>query len=151
MQISFKLNGLPLSELTHGAQKMPAFSGHGIYRNKQQYQCVVKNGPIPQGTYCIVERQSSLSDIPHLFRGVNKFEWFALYAKDRKIDDELFCSQVRRGQFRLHPRGPPGISEGCMTVENRSDFLALRRTILNAHKFRTAGTSYDAYGTVVVS
>jgi hypothetical protein len=151
MQISFELNSQPLSKLIHGSQRFPAFSGQDQYRNKPQYQCIVKNGPIPRGTYYIVDRGSTLFDIPHLLRGVNKFEWFALYAKDRKIDDELFCSQVKRGQFRLHPKGPLGISEGCITVEKRSDFIALRRAILNAPKFRIAGTAYDAYGTVVVS
>ncbi|WP_179404838.1 tlde1 domain-containing protein [Burkholderia guangdongensis] len=82
---------------------------------------------------------------------MNKFEWFALYAKDRKIDDELFCDQVRRGKFRLHPKGPLGVSEGCITLEHRHDFLMLRSAILSAPKFRIPGTSYDAYGMVIVS
>ncbi|MEO0443818.1 MAG: tlde1 domain-containing protein [Pseudomonadota bacterium] len=35
---------------------------------------------------------------------------------------KLFCEQVKRGQFRLHPKGRRGISQGCITLDNWTDY-----------------------------
>ncbi|MFZ4700426.1 MAG: tlde1 domain-containing protein [Candidatus Methylumidiphilus sp.] len=33
---------------------------------------------------------------------------------------------IRRGEFRLHPKGPRGIGLGCITLEYRSEFDTLK-------------------------
>lgn len=80
-----------------------------------------------------------------------KKEWFALYKKDERIDDFMFCNSIERGQFRLHPRGSLGISEGCITVEKLNDYAVIRSQILNSPKFEIPNSEYLTYGIVVVS
>jgi hypothetical protein len=36
----------------------PAFSGDGEFRNRQTHMCLPDQGPIPVGTYYILDRQS---------------------------------------------------------------------------------------------
>lgn len=81
----------------------------------------------------------------------DKKEWFALYAIDSKIDDETFCEGVKRGNFRLHPKGIAGISEGCVTLESHSDFRKLRAMLKGAVTSKIPGTDYVTYGILTVS
>ena len=150
MDWSFELNGQPMSALKRQSFSVPAFSGLGSQANKKQFACTVGSGPIPPGTYYIFDRQSGglLGPLRDIFS--NRSEWFALYAIDEKIDDETLCEQIRRGNFRLHPKGPLGISEGCITIEDRSDFQRLRAVLLQSERTTVPNTGLEAYGRVVV-
>ena len=77
-------------------------------------------------------------------------DWFALYAADGKIDDETFCNQVKRGNFRLHPKGTAGISQGCITLESVADYQRLRTFLKGMPAQAVPGISLKAYGRVVV-
>lgn len=138
-----------------------AFSGYGEYMNRRDYACYV-DGPIPPGEYYIFDRQTGgrLSVLWDLFRTTLNSDynkWFALYAIDKKIDDETYCGKVRRGEFRLHPKGPSGISKGCITIENRTKFLTLWSMLKSQSPFVVPVSSIvsdtkklKAYGKVVV-
>lgn len=78
-------------------------------------------------------------------------DWFALYAIDGKIDDETFCNQLARGHFRLHPKGPRGISEGCITIEKLADFHHIRAILKSTSASAVPGSNLRAYGKVVVA
>jgi hypothetical protein len=105
LRCSFELNGKPMSMVNVYATQFPAFSGLGAHANRREFACHAGVGPIPPGLYYIIDRQSGgmLGPLRDLFS--NKSDWFALYAADGKIDDETFCNKVKRGSFRLHPKG----------------------------------------------
>jgi hypothetical protein len=147
---TFDLNGKRLSELKCGAYSFPAFSGLGHHANRKELACLAGAGPIPPGEYFIVDRQSGglLGPLRDLLSGHG--EWFALYAADGKVDDETFCQKVRRGQFRLHPKGAAGISQGCVTLELQTDYRKLRALLKSQPPETVAGTPLKAYGKVVV-
>jgi hypothetical protein len=98
----------------------------------------------------IVDRQSGgiLGGIRDGVLGRNG--WFALYPDDDNIDDETFVDGVRRGQFRLHPLGPLGISTGCVVIQNRSDFDHIRSYLISGGLELVPGTQVRAYGTLDV-
>ncbi|MBN4080234.1 DUF2778 domain-containing protein [Beggiatoa alba] len=77
-------------------------------------------------------------------------EWFALYADDDRIDDETFCKRVKRGQFRLHPKGTIGRSEGCIVIEKKTDYQFLRSILKNSEQVDVPGIALKAYGRLVV-
>ena len=133
-----------------GASSFSAFSGLEQHRNKRVSACILNKGPIPPGTYYIFDRQSGglLGPLKDLFTG--RDEWFALYAIDNKIDDETYCEQVKRGQFRLHPKGRFGVSQGCIVIESAHDFQFLRTILKNAKAEAIPGVGLKAYGKVVV-
>jgi type VI secretion system (T6SS) effector TldE1-like protein len=146
----FDLNDRPMSSFLCGSRLFPAFSGLGRHVNRRISACIANAGPIPPGNYYIFDRQSGglLGPLRDIFN--NHSDWFALYAVDGKIDDETYCNQVKRGYFRLHPKGPWGISEGCITLESKSDFQLLR-VILKASKQEVVpGSTLLAYGKVWV-
>ncbi len=66
--------------------------------------------PIPGAAYPLID----------LFAG--KDQWFALYAVDQQIDNETFCNEVKRGNFRLHLKGDRSISQDCITTDSKTDF-----------------------------
>lgn len=146
----FELNGKPMSKFECGSLSLSAFSGLGSHVNRREYACSVGVGPLPPGQYYIVDRQSGgmLGPLRDFFR--DRSDWFALYAIDQKIDDETFCDQVKRGNFRLHPKGPLGISEGCITINEKSDFMRLRSVILKTDTIIIPGSKLKAYGKVAV-
>lgn len=146
----FELNGKPLSDFWCGASRFPAFSGLREHINRRLSVCVPYAGPIPPGTYYVFDRQSGglVGPLRDLFTG--KDEWFALYAIDQKIDDETYCNKAKRGNFRLHPRGDQGISQGCITINSRTDFQFVRGILKNTKQEAVPGSSLLAYGKVVV-
>lgn len=152
---SFELNGKPLSnlELDDAVKKpsFPAFSGQAPHTNSRLSACVKGVGPIPPGRYYIFDRQSGgrLEWVRNLFSDHSL--WFALYAIDDKIDDETLCDKIKRGSFRLHPKGPRGISEGCITIDQLSDFHLLRTKLQSKPAESVPGTDLKAYGLVVVT
>jgi len=147
---SFELNGKPMSALKCGAMSFPAFSGLGTHANRREFACHAGIGPIPPGTYYIFDRQSGglLGSLRDMLNGHG--DWFALYAADGKIDDETFCNQVKRGNFRLHPKGTAGISQGCITLESVADYQRLRTFLKGMPAQAVPGISLKAYGRVVV-
>jgi len=149
----FRLNDQPMSRLDIGSFSVDAFSGDGKHRNKKGSMCMKDEGPIPNGLYYIVDRESGglfgkLRDI----RG-GKSDWFALYANDGMLNDTLedsmFCHNVERGLFRLHPKGMLGISKGCIVIEKKTDFLSLRHFLLT-YRHKIPGTEIYTYGTIQV-
>src|SRR4051812_23764083 len=141
----FKLE--PDAKLVIAGFSFPAFSGDGVSRNLRSHMCLPNQGPIPVGTYHIIDRQTVWYRIDRN----EKSDWFSLYAKDRVVDDERYCDGVMRGQFRLHPKSGRGISRGCITLELASDFALLRQILEVTEKQLIPGTKWMSYGTVVVS
>ncbi|GGB15847.1 DUF2778 domain-containing protein [Agarivorans gilvus] len=150
LEFTFELNGKELSDLVSGEKRFPAYSGQGSNKNKPESMCVPNHGPIPRGTYYIVARESGglMGPLRDLFS--SKDEWFALYAKDKNVDDFTFCETVKRGNFRLHPEGPLGISKGCITIKDSKKYKELRKFILQSERVLVPGTTIRAYGTVEV-
>lgn len=156
-QCTFILNGEPLSDFIvgggrfAGGTRFSAFSGMEGDRNKRSSACHPSVGPIPPGQYYIFDRQSggrfgSLRDW-----ALDREGWFALYKDDGTIDDETLCDSISRGAFRLHPKGPRGISQGCITLEHRADFIRLSAMLRSASPVAVKGTELKAYGMVTVS
>jgi hypothetical protein len=77
-------------------------------------------------------------------------DWFALYAKDGRIDDETFCEEIKRGKFGLHQKVGTGISKGCITIDRQSDFNRILSILKGAPKQDIYGTKLTAYGSVFV-
>ena len=154
----FSLNGLQTSILTvPGVGNFPAFSGQKSGRNNSTLSSIVDIGPIPPGRYFIVGRHSGgrLGSIYDFylknFYGTDRSEWFALYGDDWQIDDSVFIETIKRGGFRLHPIGPRGLSEGCITLTHVSDFDYLRKALLKTTMIQVQSCSFKAYGTITVS
>jgi hypothetical protein len=147
---SFELNGKPMSAFKMGASGYPAFSGLDGYANKSPLVCTPNLGAIPSGRYYILDRPSGgrfgwLWDL----RSGRK-DWFALYAIDEKIDDETWCEKVKRGQFRLHPKGPLGISAGCIVIDKESDFQLLRARLRSTPAIHIPEFNIDVWAELVV-
>ena len=147
---TFKLNGQPMSTFTIRTKSYPAFSGMGRNANKKASACIKGVGPIPPGTYYIVDRPTGgLLGSVRDWLG-NKGEWFALFADDGSIDDSTLCDHVVRGNFRLHPKGPLGRSEGCITIEKLEDFNAIRDELKSSPLEAIPNSQLKAYAKVVV-
>lgn len=143
---SFELNGKPSSLFWCDTLAFEAFSGAGSHVNRRESACLVGVGPIPPGRYYILERESNgllAAMRDHVLR---RSDWFALYADDGRVDDETFCDGVRRGEFRLHPIGPSGISRGCIVIRDAGLFPVLAATIRRSATFPVRGTRFRAFG-----
>lgn len=148
---TFELNNLPMSELKFGVISFPAFSGMGSDKNRRTSMCAANLGPIPVGSYYIFDWQNGgrLGAFKEWVRQQldrGKSDWFALYAIDEKVDDEMLCNQIKRGNFRLHPKGPGAISKGCVTIENRTDWYRIRSILKASQPVTVPGTDLKAYG-----
>lgn len=150
IECTFELNGKPMSVFKMNSRKFPAFSGLNNHANRPEFVCSVNSGAIPPGVYYILDRQPGgrLGAVRALFS--DRSDWFALYAEDGKVDDETFCEKVRRGNFRLHPRGRAGISRGCITIEKQSDFNTIRSLLKASSQMSIPGSTLTAYGRVTV-
>lgn len=149
-ECTFELNNKPMSSFKIEANSFPAFSGYGEHVNRRVSACVPNEGPIPPGEYFIVDRESGgrLGWLYDLFN--DRRDWFALYANDDKIDDETWCEKVKRGEFRLHPKGSRGISRGCIVIDKSTDFQFLRSILRNGKPELIPNTEIKAWGKVVV-
>lgn len=151
---SFELNGKPMSKFICAQVPYNAFSGSGEHTNTKTYACVPKVGPIPPGQYYLIDRKSG-----GLKKRLRQFfdmrdpreSWFALYAADGRIDDVTFCEEVKRGNFRLHPKGVLGISEGCIVIDNPIEFDQLALALRSAEQIHVPGLDSKAYGIVTVA
>lgn len=149
-QCSFELNNQPMSTFKVGSRSFPAFSGLANHVNKRIAVCIPNFGPIPPGTYYIVDRESG-GFFGWLYDMIGqRKDWFALYANDGKIDDETYCKEVQRGNFRLHPKVGEGISKGCITINRQSDFNTIRDLLRGTSKQAIPGSTLLAYGKVIV-
>ncbi len=150
IECTFELNDKPMSALKIGALSVPAFSGQDWYTNRKTAVCTVKLGAIPPGRYYILDRESGglLGPLRDLWN--KKKDWFSLYADDGKVDDVTYCELVKRGQFRLHPKGLGGVSEGCITIENEADFYRIRAILKGTQQAPIPGTPLKTYGRVLV-
>ncbi len=147
---TFELNGKPMSAFKIGASSFPAFSGDGGHVNRRVSACIRSYGPIPPGEYFILDRESGgrIGWLRDLFSG--RTDWFALYANDEKIDDETWCEEVKRGRFRLHPKGPRGVSNGCIVIDNGTNFLFIRSILRSQTPINIEGTDIQAWAKVIV-
>jgi hypothetical protein len=149
-QCSFVLNDQPMSAFRAGSAEFPAFSGLAPHINKRTSICIPDHGPIPPGTYYILDRESG-GRLGWFYEWYERqTDWFALYADDGRMDDWTFCNEVRRGNFRLHPKGRRGISKGCITIDRANDFHVLRHLLTASKKRLIPRTTLLAYGKVVV-
>jgi hypothetical protein len=158
LQGKFVVNNKPLSPLSiFGVGTFMAFSGNDIYRNRGGCTALKNNGPIPAGRYWVVDRPSGgigsrvqtwTRDTVNSMLGTptRHDEWFALYRDDNKIDDYTWVNGVERSNFRLHPAGGDGVSLGCITVQNHSDFHTIRRALLHTSTVPVRNTRLRAYG-----
>ncbi|MCF7855316.1 MAG: DUF2778 domain-containing protein [Candidatus Pacebacteria bacterium] len=128
----------------------PVYSGNDEHRNNPASANVPKAGPIPPGTYYIVDRPSGgrLGPLRDWLTGRN--QWFGLFANDARIDDYLTVDGVERGEFRLHPEGPRRQSLGCITCIDSSHFAEIRELLLNTDRRLIPCTDIWAYGEVTV-
>lgn len=100
--------------------------------------------------YYVFDRESGglLGPLRDMFSG--RSHWFALYAHDGRIDDETFCEMVKRGQFRLHPKGELGRSEGCVVIDRQPDFARIRGMLKSLAPVPVPGSKLKAYGVLTV-
>jgi Protein of unknown function (DUF2778) len=151
LQCSFKLNDQPMSTFTLGASSFPAFSGLRENANKRAAACLKGIGPIPLGNYYIFDREAGglLGSFRDVFTG--RSDWFALYAADALIDDATFCDGVKRGNFRLHPKGSLGRSEGCVVIDKLAHFMHLRALLKSMVPVAVPGSKLNAYAILAVT
>ncbi|MGL5599980.1 MAG: DUF2778 domain-containing protein [Silvania sp.] len=147
LQCYFHLNGGKYGTLAcPGVGFFPAFSGNGSATNNPDSAHIPDVGPLPPGRYYILLRErggtftQTKDSVNAFFTGSNRNEWFALYRDDEIINDETFFQGVRRGEFRLHPIGPSGLSKGCITLYSQSNFKVLSAALL-----RTGGIQLGNY------
>lgn len=153
----FRLNGQGISTLVcPGIGFFPAYSGHeGPTRNNPDHMATPDSGPLPTGRYYIVDRPTGglysrlRARARSITSGSDRNLWFGLYKDDADIDDETFIESVKRGQFRLHPAGYSGVSEGCITLPSHANYALLRNALIQSAAFRISPTLV-AYGTVQV-
>lgn len=161
LQGKFVVNDADFSPLIfYGVGTFLAYSGNDHYRNRAGCVGVPDNGPIPGGRYHIVKRPSGgwkgiiRTDLHDFYSWptstpVIKYEWFALYRDDGRIDDHTWVNGVERGNFRLHPPGPLGISLGCITLQHRTDFLAIRQALTSTQQTKLPN-GLMSFGTIEV-
>lgn len=129
---------------------------NGAYVDQPAATAVPNAGPIPKGHYYIIKRETGgrlgrLRDLGlDMWSNSERATWFALYSADGKIDDWTFVEGVRRGNFRLHPNGRWGVSDGCITLVSQHQFDRLRDYLLSQPTKPIPGTSTPYYGTVDV-
>ena len=155
---TFALNKKRYSTLVcAGVGEFVAFSGNGVTVNDPACTSVVNVGPLPLGRYYIVDRGrgGGISQFIAAFKDANnttdRSTWFTLHRDGETIDDETFINGIRRGEFRLHPRGSSGQSLGCITLVNKQDFARLRQRLLSTVRIPVPSGMGFAYGIVEVN
>jgi hypothetical protein len=153
----FRLNGKRMSTLDCvGLGAMPAFSGNDVYINDPKSTAVAKNGPIPRGTYYIVDRRSGgrhgrmVDALEDAANGTHRADWFSLYTANPPGKDFVIVNGVRRDNFRIHPVGYWGVSLGCITLPSVQNFYSLRRWLKSRGADKIPGTQIEYYGVVTV-
>ncbi|WP_158784574.1 DUF2778 domain-containing protein [Pantoea sp. BAV 3049] len=162
LQGKFVVNDADFSPLSiYGVGTFLAYSGKDAYRNRGGCIGVPSLGPIPPGRYFIVDRPTG--GARGVLRNIAKYswtwvtptptikaEWFALYREDGRIDDQTWINGVERGNFRLHPPGPAGVSLGCITLQHRADFTTIRQSLIATQQLKLAN-GLLSYGIIEVT
>ncbi|PBQ11190.1 DUF2778 domain-containing protein [Pseudomonas syringae pv. syringae] len=154
---TFELTGQPMSQLKcSNHESYEAFSGLTGFANDPAAVGDLKQGPLPPGRYYILDRESGgrmgwlREPVSDLFARTDRSHWFSLYRDDGSIDDETVVSNVTRGNFRLHPIGPLGLSEGCVTMTSQLGFDQLSIYLRNMDGDRIPGSEKKYYGVLDV-
>lgn len=150
IRLSFELNSELMSTLKADKEYV-AFSGDGENRNNPDSGSIANSGPIPVGSYYIVDRASGGIMGKFKDKKLQRDQWFALYRDDDSIDDETFVASVRRGEFRLHPLGPRRMSTGCIVLQFPEQFPDLRSYLLSQPAENIPNTGIRTYGVVDVN
>lgn len=156
VQCTFLLNNKKTSQLTcSGFGSVEAYSGQRQGRDNPADTAMMDIGPLPPGTYYLVDRQSGgwLGWARDWFTAhtlsSDHSKWFMLW--NSNSGDATMINGIKRGNFRLHPEGPARLSEGCITVVNLHAFESLQRFIrLQKTTLPVPGSTLRAYGTVEV-
>jgi hypothetical protein len=157
VRCTFRLDGRATSTLQcSGFGPVAAYSGTGWGRDNPRATDRRNIGPLPVGTYYIVDRESGgmfgwARDLwsEYGWGSSDRTKWFALW--NPRSGDTTMIHGVRRGNFRLHPEGQMRVSEGCITVVSHHEFDQLRRYILaRGPDLPVPGSTLMAYGTVEV-
>ncbi|WP_250473996.1 DUF2778 domain-containing protein [Caballeronia sp. GAFFF1] len=156
VRCTFTLDNRRTSTLVcEGYGTVEAFSGQKEGRDNPEKVATPKIGPIPPGQYYIVDRLSggvlgALRDFGAPIVGsTDRRKWFMLW--NPRTGDVTMINGIQRGQFRLHPEGTHGISEGCITLVNPAEFEFLQQFIRRSPPALTVpGSALKAYGTVTV-
>ncbi|WP_080266970.1 DUF2778 domain-containing protein [Pseudomonas syringae] len=150
---TFELNSLAISFLKcSNNESYEAFSGLTFVANDPNAVNNANEGPLPPGRYYILDRESGgrlgwLKDpIQDAFARTDRSDWFSLYRDDGHVDDETFVDNVARRNFRMHPVGPMGISEGCVTLMSKSGFYQLSKYLHNMEGDRIKGAGQKYFG-----
>lgn len=156
VKCTFVLNKQTTSTLTcEGTSPVSAFSGTDQGRDNPDDTAMENVGPLPKGTYYLVDRQSGglLGPIRDWIGAhtlsTNKNTWFMLW--NPVSGDITNINGIKRGNFRLHPIGQRRLSEGCITVNSLYEFERLQKYIRSRGlTLPVPGTTMKAYGTVEV-
>lgn len=157
VRCTFLLDDKPTSTLyCSGYGSVTAYSGTGPGRDNPKATATRNIGPIPAGTYYLVDRRSGgllgwARDwwSEYGFGTTDRTRWFALW--NPNTGDTTMIDGIQRGEFRLHPDGPMHLSEGCITVVSYFEFDRLQRYIRTRQPdLPVPGTTMRAYGTVEV-
>jgi hypothetical protein len=157
IRCGFSLNDQETSQLwCSGFGAVVAYSGDGRGRDNPRATALRDVGPLPAGTYYIVDRQSGgmlgwARDLwsQRVFGTTDRTKWFALW--NPNTGDTTNINGIERGAFRIHPEGQLHLSKGCITVVSHFDFDQLERFI-RSHRpdVPIPGNTMRAYGTVEV-
>ena len=157
VRCSFLLNKKATSVLTcQGTAPVIAFSGHAQGRDNPDDTAIENVGPLPAGTYYLVDRQSGgflgfFHDLwdAHGWSSTDRRLWFMLW--NPVSGDETNIDGIKRGNFRLHPMGRLRLSDGCITVVNPYEFDRLQKFIRSqGATLPVPGSALRAYGTIEV-
>ncbi|BCQ24773.1 DUF2778 domain-containing protein [Caballeronia sp. NK8] len=156
VRCTFTLNNKQTSTLAcSGYGTVEAFSGQMRGRDNPAEVATKDIGPIPPGTYYIVDRQSGgmLGDIRDRLAPIagstDRTKWFTLW--NPRTGDSTKINGVIRSHFRIHPEGSRAVSEGCITLVNPAEFELLQRYIRRSPPvLPVPGSTLKAYGTVEV-
>ncbi|MFM0237606.1 DUF2778 domain-containing protein [Paraburkholderia phytofirmans] len=157
VKCTFVLNGQRDSVFScEGTASVAAFSGMDHGRDNPDDTAVENVGPIPKGTYYLVDRQSGglmgfLYEWCYATGSVStdRRKWFTLW--NPATGDTTNINGIKRGHFRLHPMGYLGLSHGCITVENSQEFDRLQKFIRSrGQTVPVPGIALRAYETVDV-
>lgn len=157
VRCTFLLDDKPTSTLyCSGYGSVTAYSGTGSGRDNPKATAMKFVGPLPAGTYYLVDRHSGgtigwLRDWYFSFEvgSSDRTKWFMLW--NPHGGDTTMINGIQRGNFRLHPEGSLHLSEGCITVVNHFEFDRLQRYIrARQPDLPVPGTTLRAYGTVDV-
>ncbi|MFM0741297.1 DUF2778 domain-containing protein [Paraburkholderia xenovorans] len=157
VKCTFVLNRQTTSTLTcEGTVPVEAFSGTDHGRDNPDDTAIKNIGPLPQGTYYLVDRRSGgylgfLYDWwdAHGYGSTDRHTWFMLW--NPATGDTTNINGIKRGNFRLHPKGPLGLSHGCITVVAPYEFDRLQKFIRSrGQMLPVPGSTLRAYGTVEV-